>query len=475
MSNVHLPVVQDASESRRPASGGPDDSVRGSILADGHRKRIVPADVRGRFASARTVVLWALLAIGGVLPWIRVREAPAVFLDVEHRKFFLFGMTFNAQDAWLLFFVLSGAGFALVFATAIVGRAWCGWACPQTVLLEGVYRRIERLVEGPRTAHVRRDAGRWTASRVARKIGKHTLFVVVSIALAHGVLAYFVSVPAVFRMVRAAPSDHPEAFAWVLGITAALYGNFAFFREQLCVVLCPYGRLQSVLLDDDSLVVGYDKSRGEPRGKKGTAGAGDCVACDRCVAVCPTGIDIRDGLQMDCIACTACIDACDDVMDRLGRARGLIRYDSPHGLANEKSRFFRPRVVLYAVLGVVGLVAASLAFHAHTDFEANVLRLPGAPFTIEDHTVRNGFEVHLVNKVSHRAGYDIQVEVPKAATAVLSVSHVDLDPLAQGHVVFFVTAPRDVPLGDDMVHVTVSRSDAPKDVMSSQTRLLGVK
>ncbi|HEY1960607.1 MAG TPA: cytochrome c oxidase accessory protein CcoG, partial [Polyangiaceae bacterium] len=364
MSQIHLPVV--------------DDSVRGSILADGQRKKIVPADVGGRFTRARRLVVILLLAFAGVLPWIHVGHAPAVFIDVEHRKFFLFGATLNAQDTWLLFFALSGAGFSLVFLTALAGRVWCGWACPQTVLLEGIYRRIERLVEGSRAAHLRRDASPWSARRALRKIAKHGAYAVASLALAHGVLAYFVSVPMVFRMVRQAPAEHAEAFAWVLALSALLYANFAFFREQLCLVLCPYGRLQSVLLDDDSLVVGYDGARGEPRGKKGTV-EGDCVDCARCVVVCPTGIDIRDGLQLDCIACTACIDACDDVMDRLGRPRGLVRYDSPHGLAGEKRRILRPRVVLYAVLLGAGAIIASLAFRARTDFEANVVRLPGAP------------------------------------------------------------------------------------------------
>ena len=462
MSNLHLPVIKD-------------DSVRGSILADGHRKRIVPADVKGRFATARKLVFLLLFAVAGALPWIHIGHAPAVFIDIEHRKFFLFGATLNAQDTWLLFFVLSGAGFSLVYATALLGRAWCGWACPQTVLLEGVYRRIERLIEGPRTQHMRRDAGEMTFDRAWRKILKHALFIIATVAIAHGFLAYFVSVPAVFRMVRQAPTDHPEAFAWVFGISAALYANFAFFREQFCVVLCPYGRLQSVLLDDDSLVVGYDKARGEPRGKKGTEGAGDCVDCNRCVVVCPTAIDIREGLQMDCIACTACIDACDDVMSRLGRDRGLIRYDSTRGLGNEARRVLRPRVVLYTVMLVAGMIAAFLALRSRTDFEAKVVRLPGAPFTIEDDTVRNGFEVHVVNKVSHHAGFDLRVEAPKRATTVLSVSHVELDPLAQSHVVFFVTAPRNTPLGDDLVHVTVTRTDDDKDVIPSTVRLLGVK
>jgi cytochrome c oxidase accessory protein FixG len=458
---VRLPVIQDA-------------SVRGSILADGHRKRIIVADVRGRFHTARTLVFALLVALAAALPWIRIGGAPALFLDVEHRKFFLFGATLNAQDAWLLFFVLSGAGFALVYATALAGRAWCGWACPQTVLLEGVYRRIERWIEGSRTAHVRRDDGPLTFERTARKLAKHAAFAVVSLVIANIVLSYFVSLPTVFRMVRAAPAAHPEAFAWVAAISSVLYLDFAFFREQFCVVLCPYGRLQSVLLDDDSLVVGYDVARGEPRGKKGTSGAGDCVDCARCVHVCPTGIDIRDGLQMDCIACTACIDACDDVMDRLGRARGLVRYDSPRGLAGEKRRFVRPRLVLYSVLLAAGAVAAFFAFRARTDFEANVVRLPGAPFTLEDDVIRNGFEVHLVNKSSQPHAFDVHVDAPANASTVLSMSHVDLAPLGEGHVSFFVTAPHRTRLESDTVHVVVTRAGADAEVHASDVRLLGV-
>jgi cytochrome c oxidase accessory protein FixG len=451
-----------------------DEDVRGSILADGHRKRIVPADVKGRFHTARTIVFAILIAVAAALPWIRIHDAPAVFLDVDTRRFFLFGLTLNAQDTWLAFFVLSGAGFALVYATALAGRAWCGWACPQTVLLDGVFRRIERLVEGPRNAYMRRDAGTMTFGRGARKVMKHLAFAIVSIAIAHVVLSYFVSLPAMFKMVRAAPGAHPEAFAWTFAISAALYGNFAFFREQLCVVLCPYGRLQSVLLDEDSLVVGYDEERGEPRGKKNTKGAGDCVDCARCVQVCPTGIDIRDGLQMDCIACTACIDACDDVMDRLGRSRGLIRYDSPRGLAENVRKFWRPRIALYTVLLVAGGVAATLAFRARTDFEANVVRLSGAPFVIEDGIVRNGFEAHLVNKSSSAHAFDVRVDAPPSATVAVSMSRVVLDPLAQGHVSFFVTSPRGMHLGSDVVHVTVTRVGDHTESKSSDVRLLGV-
>lgn len=427
MDRARLPVIQDA-----------NTRETGAIRGDGGRPRIVPADVRGRFASARNVVFALLIGLWIALPWVKLGGAPAVFLDVDARRFFLFGMTFNAQDAWLLFFLFSGLGFGLVYVTALAGRAWCGWACPQTVFLEGVYRRIERLVEGPRDKHLRRDEGAVSIERVARKAVKHALFLVASLGVAHIVLAYFVSLPRAFAMVRGSPSAHPEAFAWVLGVTALFYGNFAWFREQFCVVMCPYGRMQSVLLDDDSLVVGYDVARGEPRGKKGQT-TGDCVDCKRCVVVCPTAIDIRDGLQLDCLACTACIDACDDVMDRLGRPRGLIRYDSTKGLAGKPRRVVRPRILLYSAMLVAGAVVAFFATRVRTDFEVLASRLPGAPYVIDAGIVRNAFDLHLVNKRGEAATFDVVIDAPEGVTPILPIPKVQLDSLGDAHVPLFLT------------------------------------
>jgi cytochrome c oxidase accessory protein FixG len=350
-----------------------------ALPADGRRKAIQPADVHGRFHSARRIVFAALIALWVALPWIPIGGHPAVFINLERRAFYLFGATFNAQDGWLLFFLLTGLAFSLLYTTALLGRAWCGWACPQTVFLEGVYRRVERWIEGPREKRMHRNAGPMTVDKALRKVAKQTTYIVLSFLIAHVFLAYFVSLPKTFEMVRQSPSEHPEAFAWAAGLTVLFYANFAWFREQFCVVLCPYGRLQSVLIDSQSLFVGYDTRRGEPRGKKGTEGAGDCVDCKRCIVVCPTGIDIRKGVQLECVACTACIDACDDVMDRLERPRGLIRYDSQEGLAGRPRRILRPRVIFYTVLAVIGLVVASVAAHGRTDFEVSLLRLQGAP------------------------------------------------------------------------------------------------
>ncbi len=452
---VHLPIVGSARPLPLPSKS------TGSILGDGGRKRIVPADVSGRFDRARQVAFVVLIALWAALPWIRIAGAPAVFLDVEARRFYLFGASFNAQDTWLVFFLITGAGFGLVYVTALVGRAWCGWACPQTVFLEGVYRRIERMVEGPREKYLRRDAGPVTIDRALRKTVKHALFMLASLAVAHIVLAYFVSLPRAFAMVRSSPAAHPEAFIWVAAITAFFYGNFAWFREQMCVVLCPYGRLQSVLLDEDSLVVGYDRTRGEPRGKKGKT-TGDCVDCNRCVVVCPTGIDIRDGLQLDCIACTACIDACDNVMTRLARPRGLIRYDSPNGLAGKARRIVRPRVVLYTALLAVGLTVGVLAGRSRTDFEATLSRLQGAPYIVESGTLRNAFDLHVVNKRAERQAFELRLEVPANAASIVPIARFEVAPMGDAHVPVFVTMPQTQFRGDGavLVHVTHAAKSA---------------
>jgi cytochrome c oxidase accessory protein FixG len=445
MSHVHLPVVE----------------VKSSLRTDGRRNFVHPADVKGRFNTGRKIGFWALIAIWLALPWIKVKGNPALFLDIEHRKFYLFGATFNAQDIWLMFFLLTGVAFGLVYLTALLGRVWCGYACPQTVFLEGIYRPIERLVEGPREKRIRRNAGPWTLDKTWRKVVKHALFVVASVFVSHIFVSYFVSVPKMFEMVRRSPSEHPEAFAWAMGTTAFFYGNFAWFREQLCLIVCPYGRMQSVLIDDDSLVIGYDDKRGEPRGKAKQEGVGDCVDCNRCVVVCPTGIDIRNGLQLDCIACSACIDACDDVMDRLERPRGLIRYDSLKGLRGEPTKIIRPRMIIYTVLLLAGMAAFTFALRKHKDFEANILRLPGLPYVMEAGKVRNSFELHMVNKRGGEETYEIKADPMPGLSFVVATPEVTLPSLGQARVPVFVTNDQTAKRGDFLVHLTVHRRGAP--------------
>jgi cytochrome c oxidase accessory protein FixG len=446
MSTLHLRIVEE-----QPSAALPPD---------GQRHAIQPADVRGRFHAARNAVFLVLIGVWAALPWVRVGGHPAVFIDVDARRLFLFGMTFNAQDTWLLFFLLTGVGFGLVYATALAGRVWCGWACPQTVFLEGVFRRIERWIEGPREKRMRRNAGPWTGDKIARKAATHALYLLAAMLVAHVFLSYFASLPKTFQMVRQSPAAHPEAFAWAVAMTATFYLNFAWFREQLCVVICPYGRLQSALIDEHSLVVGYDAGRGEPRGKKGTAGAGDCVDCRRCVVVCPTGIDIRNGVQMECLACTACIDACDDIMDKLGRPRGLVRYDSQDGLAGRPRRVWRSRVIVYTGLLALGAVIAILAARKRTDFEVTLLRLPGEPYVVDGADVRNAMQLHLVNKRARPETYRVTVEDVEGMQAVLPMSTVGVAPLDNTRVPLFLSMARNRFHGDFPVRVRVESADS---------------
>lgn len=424
---MHLPVITE--------------EVISSLDAEGRRRTVHPADVKGRFHTLRHVVFAALIIFLLGIPWIRIGHHPAIFLDVDHRLFFLFGQTFNAQDFWLVFFLLTGIGFGLFVVTTLWGRVWCGYACPQTVFLEGLYRRVERWIEGNRNTRLRRNEQGVNFDWVWRKTLKQIVFVVISLGLSHTFLSYFVSLPAMFAMVQQSPSHHPEAFAWTMIVAGVFYFNFAWFREQMCLIICPYGRLQSVLVDNDTLVIGYDAQRGEPRTKAHAEKGGDCVACNRCVVVCPTGIDIRNGLQLDCIGCAACVDACDEVMTKLGREKGLVRYDSLNGLAGKPKRFWRPRLAFYAFLGVLGLTALTIAIRSHTPFEANLVRMVATPYIVTDTEVRNIFEIHLINKTGSRKRFSFTPVAATDLTYQIEPPVIELGPTESRRIPVFVTAP----------------------------------
>jgi cytochrome c oxidase accessory protein FixG len=379
-----------------------------TINPDGSRRFIHPASVRGRFTTWRGIVAVALTALYVALPWIEINGNPALFLDVAHRQFHYFGLTFLGQDVWIAFFVLSGLGFCLFYVTALLGRVWCGWACPQTVFLDFA-RRIERWCEGDATARRRLDRAPATLSKTLRRASKHALYLLSALLLAHVLLSYFVSLPRLYAMMTHAPGDNWPAFLFVFAIAGALWFDLAWFREQFCIVLCPYGRLQSALIDSDSLVVGYDTHRGEPRGRKGTPGAGDCVDCLRCVQVCPTGIDIRQGLQMECIGCAACIDACDAVMAKLQRPRGLIRYDSRRGFEGKPTRWLRPRILLYTGLALLGAAALTAATSTLKPATVSLTRVTGIPYVVESGVVRNQFLVRVLNKRNRPVTFHVEV------------------------------------------------------------------
>ncbi len=386
------------------------DSVT-TINDDGTHYIIHPSDVHGRFTLLRRVSAVFLIAIYVLLPFIRINGEPAVFLDVMHRRLHLFGITLMFQDLWLLFFLITGLGFSLFLVTAIFGRIWCGWACPETVFLEHVFRRVERLIDGDAPSRRKLEKAPWTAGKLIRRGLKHGIYILLAALIAHLFVSYFVSLPVLYSMTHRSPLENWSVFLFVAALTGVLYFNFAWFREQFCIVLCPYGRLQSALIDDNSIVVGYDEVRGEPRGKPGAA-AGDCIDCRRCVQVCPTGIDIRQGLQLECISCAACVDACDDVMARLGRLPGLIRHDSLNALTGKATRFLRPRLFLYLFLMLLGSGIFLFSTQQVKPVIASVLRMQGAPYFRDESTVRNNYLLRLANKLATPRTYTLSIDSP---------------------------------------------------------------
>lgn len=324
------------------------ERVLSTMNPDGSRRWIRPKSAMGKWWKRRRVVAWLLMILFTAVPWMTINGKPVMLLDVVHRDFIFFGVTFQPTEVVLLMLLMLGIFISIFLITSLLGRGWCGWACPQTVYLEFLYRPIERLIEGKGTGKAHVKVAKW---RVALK---YAIYLVFSVHLSNTFLAYFAGPQQVLEWSFGAPQEHMTAFLIVMLVTAMIMFDFVSFREQMCTLVCPYARLQSVLLDRDSLIVGYDEERGEPRGKKkrqdqGEA-IGDCIDCGLCVAACPTGIDIRDGLQLECIACTQCIDACDTVMEKIKRPTGLIRFASQNTLAGIKHKVMRPRVIIYPLI-----------------------------------------------------------------------------------------------------------------------------
>jgi len=405
-----MPIMKQKPERRRP-----DRETVYTINTDGSRNFIHPADVSGPWQKRLNAIWILMLGVYFGLPWLPIDGRPAVLIDLPGRKTFLFGATFTNQDFYLMFFVLTGIGFGLFVITALWGRIWCGFACPQTVFLEGIFRPIERLIEGRHSDRIRRNQGPDNFDKVWRKIIKHGLFISFAVLSGYALLAYFVPVRELLSRLFTTSQIGSPVSLWVLAWSAVLYFNYSWFREQTCHIICPYGRLQSTLIDSDTIIIGYDETRGEPRGKDQ---GGDCIGCFRCVDVCPAGIDIRNGLQMECIGCTRCIDACNAVMKRLGAKPHLIRFDSLRGFAGEKrASWRRPRVLIYALFGLVGMAITLQVATSREAFQANILRARGLPFVLEAERIRNLFTLHLQNKGSDITVYTIEV---KAGDAVES-------------------------------------------------------
>ena len=368
----------------------PRDSLT-TTSAGGKRISVFPASVKGVWSQRRFWFHWMLIAVYLVLPWLRVGGHPMILLDVEHRRFSLFGQLFFAQEVPSMVFLAFAFLFWVAWMTAWFGRAWCGWACPQTVFIERIFRLVQKMIEGD---HVKQKAlaiAPMSPGKIGKMTAKWAVFMAIALVLSHSFLAYFVGSAESFAWMTRSPAEHPGSFFMVLLFSGVVLFDFGWFREQFCLVACPYGRFQSVMMDDSSLFIHYDQRRP------------DCIDCWKCVSACPTGIDIRNGLQMECIACAACVDACDGVMRKIRKPPGLISYQSISSLQGRAFRVFRGRPVVYGLLffASVGILSARLSGRMPYSFEA--VRAVDAPYQVVEASggsafVLNHFRVRIGNQ-----------------------------------------------------------------------------
>lgn len=428
-----------------------DDDFRQHVATvdqKGKRVWVYPRKPSGRYHKARIIVTAALLALLLTGPFLKVNGQPLLLLNVFERKFVIFGQAFWPQDFFFLALALIAFFVFIIMFTVVFGRIWCGWLCPQTIFMEMVFRKIEYAIEGDMAAQRRLANGPWNFTKVRKKALKHFIFVIIAVIIAHTLIAYMVGVDETLAIVKQSPSEHPAGFIGMVGFTGLFYWLFAFFREQACTAVCPYGRLQGVLLGKESIVVAYDWLRGEPRSfrrkERQSNDHGDCIDCKLCVQVCPTGIDIRNGTQLECVNCTACIDACDDVMLKIGQPRGLIRFASVNSISRRAAKVWTPRVTGYSMVLLLLLTLLTTALATRSDVEATILKVPGTLYQREPGFITNLYNAEFINKTLDDVSVELRAESPDGAV-VQEVGGKSLIIPAGGvtHIVLFIKIAED--------------------------------
>ncbi len=393
----------------------------GTVDKEGNRIWVYPKKPSGSYHNARiivTIILLALLFVGPFLTW---EGNPMFLFNIFERKFILFGVPFWPQDFHILGIGMIALFVFIILFTVVFGRIWCGWACPQTLFMEMVFRKIEYWIEGDANKQRRLDKMPWNKDKIIKRASKHGIFIAISLVISHTMMAYLIGVDQVVEIVSQPPTEHMSGFIGLIAFTGVFYWVFSYFREQACIAVCPYGRLQGVLLDRDSIVVAYDWLRGEPRGRmKKSAPAeekGDCIDCKLCVHACPTGIDIRNGTQLECVNCTACIDACDEVMEKIDKPKGLIRYASYNGIKEQIKTRFTPRMAAYSAV-LVGLLSLfTFLLVTRTDVEATIMRVPGMLYQEqENNRISNLYNIQFVNKTFDEVNLDLKLKGQEGGT-----------------------------------------------------------
>jgi cytochrome c oxidase accessory protein FixG len=458
-----------------------DKSIPLTVLAeDGGMYRsagkIYPREVSGRFQRLRTAAVFWLLGMFYLFPWLNWDGRQAVLFDLPARRFFIFGLQFWPQDFIFLSWLLIIAGLSLFFFTAVAGRLWCGYACPQTVWTE-VFIWLERITEGDRGARMKLDAAPWRANKVARKGSKQFLWIAFALWTGFTFVGFFTPIRELAARALSFELGAWETF-WTFFYGLATYGNAGYLREQVCKYMCPYARFQGAMFDRNTLIISYDQRRGEPRGarKKGSdyraLGLGDCIDCTICVQVCPTGIDIRNGLQYECIACGACVDACDAVMDKVGYPRGLVRYATQNSIEGKRVRLLRPRVLIYGSLLVALALGFAWAVTHRIPLLVDVLRDRNALYRENaDGQVENAYTLKVMNKDAHPHRFRISL----IESGALSAPTQEVEVAAQGLGVVPVTirAPRDAVRGAIDIRFRVERLDDATVAREERSRFFG--
>lgn len=395
-----------------------------SVARDGRRRWIYARQPAGRLYRARTVVGAFLLAFLITAPFVRVGGQPLILLNVIERRFVLFGVVFWPQDFYLVVLIALTVLVALALSTVAVGRVWCGWLCPQTIFMEMVFRRLEFWIEGTASQQLRRNRGPWTRERLVRSLLKHGLFFALSFGLANVFLAWIIGADELWRIVTDPPRQHLAGLTAITIFSLVFFGVFARFREQACVLACPYGRVMSALIDPQTITVTYDTVRGEPRGRRLKDAAdvrttGDCVDCHQCVTICPTGIDIRNGIQLECVNCTACIDACNEVMRKIGRAEGLIRLTSHEAVRTGRSGWFTLRVRAYLAVWLVLVASVATLLAGRSELDVLILRQPGTLYTaMPGGQIANFYTLQAFNRRGSSIRFAIDVLEPSGASVL---------------------------------------------------------
>lgn len=462
-----------------------NDTFRDTLATvdqSGKRVWIYPKMPKGIWYNRRKIVSYILLVLLFGAPFIKVDGEPLFLFNVLEGKFNIFGFAFTHQDFYLFVFAMLIFLLFIVLFTAAFGRLFCGWVCPQTIFMEMFFRRIEYAIEGDANAQRRLDAAPWTRDKIMKKSLKQGLFIIISILIAHTFLSYIIGADEVYKIITDPISQHLGGFAAMVVFTIVFYGVFSVLREQVCTTICPYGRLQGVMVDSNSLAVTYDFVRGEPRGKmlKARQGKksdctdgcstcksggsacpadllkakfdaieieakkGDCVDCGLCVQVCPTGIDIRDGIQLECINCTACMDACDEVMVKVDRPTGLIRLDSLNAVQHKEHKFWTKRILAYTGVLLVLIVLESFLLFNRSMVDLLVLRTPGTMYIDnEDGYIRNLYQYQLINKTRDSLNVKFEVTSDVAATLEVVGTTPTIQPTSMAKGALFIKIPKD--------------------------------